>query len=44
MKSFFIFLGSIGLISLIGLGIYLSVGIPANSREVVKEIQIKQNA
>lgn len=44
MKSFFMFLGAVGLVSLIGLGIYLSIGIPANSREVVEEIQIKQNA
>ncbi len=44
MKSFFMFLGALGLIALIGLGTYLSIGIPANSREVVKEIQIESNA
>jgi len=44
MKSFFMFLGTLGLVALVGLGIYLSIGIPANSREVVKEIQIKRNA
>lgn len=43
MKSFFMFLGAIGLVAIIGLGIYLSVGIPANSHEVIKEIQIKRN-
>ncbi len=41
MKFFFMFLGAIGLISLIGLGVYLSLGIPANSKEVVKEIQVR---
>ncbi len=44
MKSFFMFLGALGLIALIGLGIYLSIGIPANSREVIKEIKIQRNA
>lgn len=44
MKSFFMFLGAVGLVALIGLGVYLSVGIPANSREVVKEIPIERNA
>lgn len=44
MKSFFVFLGSLGLVALIGLGIYLSIGIPANSKEVIKEIRLKRNA
>ncbi len=44
MKSFFMFLGALGLIALIGLGIYLSIGIPANSLEVIKEIKIQRNA
>ena len=43
MKSFFVYLGAAGLVALLGLGAYLSIGIPANSKEVVKEIQIKQN-
>lgn len=44
MKSFFVYLGAVGLVALIGLGTYLSIGIPANSKEVVKEIQIARNA
>jgi len=44
MKSFFMFLGALGLVALIGLGIYLSIGIPANSKEVIKEIHLKRNA
>ena len=44
MKSFFVFLGALGLILMIGLGIYSSLGIPADSEEVIKEIQIKRNA
>ena len=44
MKSFFVYLGSFGLIALLGLGVYLSIGIPANSKEVVKEIQLRRNA
>jgi len=44
MKSFFVFLIAVGVVVLIGFGIYLSVGVPADSREVVKEIQIKRNA
>lgn len=44
MKSFFIFFGVFGLISLIGLGVYLSIGISANSKEVTKEIHLKRNA
>ncbi len=44
MKSFFVFSSALGLIALIGLGIYLSTGISVNSKEVVKEIQLKRNA
>ena len=41
MKSFFIVVGAMGLISLVGLGVYLSIGIPANSKVVVKEINVR---
>ncbi len=44
MRSFFVFLSAFGLIVMIGLGIYLSLGVSSDSREVVKEIQIKRNA
>ncbi len=38
------FVGVIGLIALIGLGIYLFTGISVDSQEVVKEINIEQYA
>ncbi len=41
MKSFFMFLGIIGAVLIIVLGVALSVGIPSNSREVIKEVHIK---
>lgn len=41
MKSFFIFFGLVGLISIIITGVALSVGIPSNSQEVTKEINLK---
>ena len=44
MKSFFVILGAIGLIALIGLGTYLFWGVSVDSQEVVKEIRVERHA
>jgi len=41
MKSFFVGFGVIGFVIIVILGIALSVGIPSNSHEVIKEINLK---
>ena len=42
MKYFFIFLGIVGVVALIGAGVFLCVGVPAHPTEVVKTIEINQ--